>query len=230
MTNANTIAVCAFAMTIVGSKLGAQDLSRYRTFELGADVAVVSASTGAASSDVTTIHQRPALLQDLQWRPSRWMPGSSALSMDPVDHVVFSFYNERLFRIVVDYGRDRTDGMTDADMVDAISALYGPSVKSAPGPVRVRSQVEIESGSPVARWAAEDRAVVLYRTFSYGAFRLIVSDVAVADLARKSAIQAQRLDEQEAPQREIARQKKERDDASAAAEKARSANKGFFRP
>jgi hypothetical protein len=230
MTNARTITACAFAITIMGSRLGAQDLSRYRTFELGANVAAVSALTGVASSEATTIHQRPALLQDLRWRPSRWMPGSSEDSMDPVDHVVFSFYNEHLFQIVVDYGRDRTEGMTDADMIDAISALYGSGVKSARGPVRAQSQVEIESGSPVARWEGEDRAVVLYRMSSYRTFRLIVTDVAVADLARKSAIQAQRLDEQEAPQREIAKQKKERDDALAAADKARSANKGAFRP
>jgi hypothetical protein len=59
---------------------------------------------------------------------------------------------------------------------------------------------------------------------------VILTDVAVADLERKGAIQALRLDEQEAPQREIARQKKEQDDARAAAESARSANKGVFTP
>jgi hypothetical protein len=70
-----------------------------------------------------------------------------------------------------------------------------------------------------------EHAVVLYRTSSYReAFRLIVTDLVVADLARKGALQALRLDEEEAPRREIARQKKERDNARAAAEKARSAN------
>jgi hypothetical protein len=96
--------------------------------------------------------------------------------------------------------------------------------------VRVQSQIEIESDSPVARWGGGDRTVGLYRTSSYRTFRLIVTDVAVADLARKSAIQAQRLDNQEAPQREIARQKKERDEARAATEKARSSNKELFTP
>jgi hypothetical protein len=233
MMTARTVAACAFAMTIVGNRLDAQDLSRYRTFELGTDVAAVSALTGVASSAATTVHQRPVLSQDLEWRPSRWMPGATAA--DSVEQIVFSFYDDRLFRIVVEYGHDRTEGMTDADMIGAISAVYGPSVKPsvtpARGSVRVQSQIETESGSPVARWGDREHAVVLYRNSSYReAFRLIVTDLAVADLERKNEIQALRLDEQEAPQREIARQKKERDDARAAVEKARSDNKGLFKP
>ncbi len=235
MMTARTAVACAFAMTISGNRLDAQDLSRYRTFELGSDVAAVSALTGPAGSETKIVHQRPVLMQDLAWRPSRWTPGSNSESTDPIEQVVFSFCNDHLFRIVVDYDHDRTEGMTDADMIEAISAVYGanvkPSVKPTRSSVRVQSQIEIESGSPVARWGDTEHAVVLYRTSSYrGAFRLIVTDLAVAERARKGAIQALRLDEQEAPQREIARQKKERDDARAVAERARSANKGVFRP
>jgi hypothetical protein len=62
------------------------------------------------------IHQRPAVLQDLEWKPSAWAPGSMSVSTDPVEKFVFSFYNDRLYRVVVDYGYDRTEGMTDADM------------------------------------------------------------------------------------------------------------------
>lgn len=231
MMNARTLAICAFGMALVGHRLDAQDLSRYRTFELGSTLASVATLTGVASSDAKTIHQRPALLQDLEWRPSRWVPGSTSASTDPVEQIVFSFYNNQLFRVVIDYGRDRTDGMTDADMIAAISAVYGTSVKRVPGAVRVASRVEIESGSPVARWGDAEHAVVLYRTPSYReAFRLIMTEPALDDLAGKAAIQAMRLDEQEAPRRELARQNKERDDGRAAAEKARIANKGVFRP
>jgi len=233
MMTARIVAACAFAMTIVGNRLDAQDLSRYRTFELGTDLAAVSALTGVASSAATTVHQRPVLSQDLEWRPSRWAPGRT--DADSVEQIVFSFYNDRLFRIVVQYGHDRTEGLTNADMIDAISAVYGPSVKPGVTPtrgsVRVQSQIDTESGSPVARWGDTEHAVVLYRNSSYReVLRLIVTDLAVADLERKNAIQALRLDEQEAPQREIARQKKDRDDARAAVEKARSDNKGLFTP
>jgi hypothetical protein len=113
MMTARTVAACAFAMTIFGNRLDAQDLSRYRTFELGFDVAAVSALTGVAASEATIVHQRPVLLQDLAWRRSRWTPGSNSDSTDPVEQVLFSFYNDHLFRIAVDYGHDRTEGMTE---------------------------------------------------------------------------------------------------------------------
>jgi hypothetical protein len=230
MTTLHTVAACAFALTIGGQPVDAQDLSRYRAFDLGASVATVSAATGVASSEATVLHQRPALLQDLEWRPSRWIAGSTAESTDPVERIVFRFYNDRLFQLVVDYGRDRTEGMTDADMIAAISTAYG-SINPTRSPGRVQSPVEIESGTPVARWADATNAVVLYRTSSYRqVYRLIVTNAGDATLARKGTTEALRLDEQEAPQREIARQKKERDDARAAADKARHANKGQFIP
>ena len=231
MMQTRTLAICAFGLVLLTHGLEGQGPAQYRNFELGSNLAAVSTLTGVDSSGAKMIHQRPAVLQDLEWRPSRWVVGSTSASTDPVEQIVFSFYDDQLFRIVVDYGYDRTEGMTDADMIEAISAVYGTSVKPARGTLRVQSQVEIESGSPVARWGNADGAVVLYRTSSYReTFRLIVTDAVLADLARRAATQAVRLDEQQAPQRELARQKKERDDARVAGEKARTANKGLFWP
>ena len=83
----------------------------------------------------------------------------------------------------------------------------------------------------VARWGDSEHRVVLYQTSSYGAaYRLIVADARLDAMARKAEAQAGRLDDQEAPVRELARQKKERDDAHVAAAKARAANKPVFRP
>jgi hypothetical protein len=78
---------------------------------------------------------------------------------------------------------------------------------------------------------AANTGIALYQTSSYGAaYRLIVADVRLGGLAGKAEAQAGRLDDQEAPAREIARKKKERDDGRAAAATARAANKGVFRP
>ena len=75
------------------------------------------------------------------------------------------------------------------------------------------------------------QSVVLYRTSMYGtAFRLMVTEPRLDDLARKAEVQANRLDVQEAPRREIARQNKEVADGRAAKEKARLANRAAFRP
>jgi len=221
----------ALGAVLLSGTVAAQDLAQYRNFELKSTVATVSGLADVPASEARMIHERPAMLQDLRWRPSRWIAGSNSASTDPVEQMAFSFYNDQLFRIVVDYGHERTAGMTDADMTDAISAVYGTPVKRLPGGVRIVSQVEAESGSPVARWGNAEHAVVLYRTSSYGeAFRLIVTESALDGLARKAAIQAIRLDDQEAPRREIARQKKEQDDGRSSAEKARVANKAIFKP
>jgi len=231
MVNARALAIWTLALAVVPHGIQGQTRASYRNFALGSNVATIAEQAAVAVSEVKTIHERPAVLQDLEWRPARWIGGSTAVSTDPVEQVLFRFYNNQLFRIVVDYNNDRTEGMTDADMIEAISGVYGPQTKPAAGPRRVPSPVEIEAGSAIARWGDAEFTVVLYRTSSYRqAFRMIVTAPALDDAARKAVIQAARLDEREAPQREIARQKKERDAGLAVAEKARVANKAAFRP
>jgi hypothetical protein len=231
MMDARTFATGALGIVLLTSSIEAQGVAQYRNFALGSNVATVGNLTEVSALEAKTIHQRPALLQDLEWRPSRWIRGSMAESTDPVEHVVFSFYNDQLFRIVVDYSQNRTAGMTDADMIEAISTVYGPPATRPSGTVRVAPRLETERRSAVARWGDAVYAVVLYRSVSFGeGFRLIVTESALDDLARKATMQAARLDEQDAPRVEAARQKQQRDDRRAASDKARVANKAVFRP
>lgn len=232
MRLARTVGICAVGVVCSTHLAFGQDLSRYRNFELGSTLASVSSLTGVPPSEAKTLHQRPAVLQDLEWRPSRWVAGSAELSTDPVDQIVFSFYNDQLFRIVVDYGHDRTDGMTAADMIEGVSAVYGTPLLRTSRPARApASRLEIESGLSLARWGDAAHGVGLYQTSSYGAaFRLIVTETRLGELARKAEVQARRLDEQDAPRREVVRQQKERDDMRTAAAKARAVNKRVFRP
>jgi hypothetical protein len=226
-----SVALCTLGVLFLTHSVDGQAPARYRNFELGMNVGAVSALTGVDATEVKTIHERPAVLQDLEWRLAQWLAGSSAVSTDPVVQIVFSFVNDHLFRVVVDYDPDKTEGMTAADMVEALSTVYGASLKRTPGPARVASRVEAESGSPLARWGDASYTAVMYRTASYrGGFRLILTDSALDTIARKAALQAVRLDEQEAPRREVARLKKEKADTHTAAEKARIANKKVFRP
>jgi hypothetical protein len=231
MMDARTFATGALGIVLLTSSIEAQGVAQYRNFALGSNVATVGNLTEVSALEAKTIHQRPALLQDLEWRPSRWIRGSMAESTDPVEHVVFSFYNDQLFRIVVDYSQNRTAGMTDADMIEAISTVYGPPATRPSGTVRVAPRLETERRSAVARWGDAVYAVVLYRSVSFGeGFRLIVTESALDDLARKATMQGARLDEQDAPRVEAARQKQQRDDRRAASDKARVANKAVFRP
>ena len=226
-----SISICAVGAVLLTTGAAGQGLAQYRNFELKSDLAAISTLVGVPASEAKLIHQRPALMQELEWRPSRWIAGTSDASTDPVEHMIFSFYNNQLFRIVVDYGYDRTEGMTDADMTDAITSVYGTPVKRTGAAVRIPNRVEVESGSLVARWGDTSHGVVLYRNSAYRrTFRLIVTDPTLDDLSRKADSEAVRLDALEAPGREVARLKKESDDGRSVAEKARVVNKAAFRP
>ena len=231
MKSAQVIGMCTLAIVCSTRPLEAQDLSRYRNFELGSGLASVATAAGVSATDAKTTHDRPALLQALDYRLSYWTAGSNAPSTDPVERIAFGFYNDQLYRIAVDYSRDRTEGMTSADMIEALSAVYGPVLRpTSRGRGGAAPQVETEPGAPVAQWGDGQHAIVLYQIPSYGTFQLLVTDLRLADLGRKAAQQAVRLEDQEAPQREFARQQKERDDQRAASAKARAVNKGTFQP
>lgn len=232
MRNCGFIGVCALALALYETALAAQDLGRYREFELGSEVAAVSHVTGIALSDVKIVHHRPALIQELTWRPGYGTRRPAAPDIESVERMVFGFYDDQLFRVSVHYDRERTKGLTDADMIEAISSIYGGQVE--PTVSRNRQALLIYDdilSTPIAQWGNVDHSVRLYRPSSYAtSFKLVVTAEPMAALARTAAARALQLDAQEAPQREAAREKKESEDRRAAEEKARSTNKPMFRP
>jgi len=230
MISLRTLGVVAVGLVVSTHALESQDRARYRDYKLGADLASTSVLTGVAASEAKTIQQRPAMMQELLWRRPYQLSGTTA-EADPVQEIVFSFYSDQLSKMVIDYDRDRTAGLTDADLIDAISTEFGPRLK--PGvktgqPAAPR--LDEESGTRIARWGDADYAVELYRSSYASGFRLIVTSPRLEALARTAVAQAARLDEREAPQREIARQKKEADERAESEAKARAANKAAFRP
>jgi hypothetical protein len=226
-----TIAACALGMVLAANGLAAQDRDRYREFQLRSDVAAVLAITGVKTPEVKFIHQRPAVIQELRWRP-RYAVTRSAADANATEQIVFTFYNDQLFRLTVEYDSERTKGLTDRDMTEAISAIYGSEVtptlsRTRPAP----ALYEEESGTPVARWGDANDSLMLYRSSSYAIrFRLVMTAEPLAALARTAAARAGVLDDREAPQREAAREKQEAEDRRAAEEKARSTNKAIFQP
>jgi hypothetical protein len=210
--------------------LQAQDRSRYRDFQLGSDLPSVAALAKVSPSAAKTIHQRPAVIQELEWRPPYVMSGATLSQNDPVQRIVFSFYDDQLFKLVIGYDRQRTNGLTDRDMIDAISETYGPAVLPTLKTLPAVPRADPESGTLVAQWGDPDYSVALYRSSFASEFRVIVASPRLEGFARTAVMQAIRLDENEAPEREIARQKKEADDIRASQEKARLANKAAFRP
>src|SRR6185436_16494001 len=147
-----TPTLAVLSVVLLTCPLLGQDRSRYRNFELGSDLLSVSAHAKVDASTAKTIHSRPAMMQELDWRPPYVVTALSAAQDDPVRQIVFSFYDNQLSRMVVDYEHERTSGLTDADMIDALSVAYGPSLKLAARRARAFSRVEEESGTAVARW------------------------------------------------------------------------------
>jgi len=207
----------------------AQDLSKYREFQLGMNLLAVAKKANVKPSEARVIYQRPAVIQELEWRPQSSY--SSSAQRDPVKEVLFSFYNDELYRIVINYDQDRTEGLTDEDMIEGISAQYGtpttPVAKIISSP---SSQVYSDSEKVVARWEDSQYSFNLFR-FSYGStFGMLVFSKRLEALAQVAIIKAIRLNDQEAPQREIERQKKQDEEKRAAGQKARPVNKANFRP
>lgn len=203
----------------------AGDLSGYRNFELGSDLATVAKRAAVDPLKAKVIHSRPALIQDLEWCPQ---PLGASSQTESVQEVVFSFYGGELFRIKVDYDRYQTEGLTVDGFVDAISATYGPATKpTAPAkvaPGRYSDQEEI-----VAQWQDSQYRFDLIR-LPYGpTFRLVGVTKKLEAYTRAATLEAKWLDDQEAPQRDAARIASEEEAAKSKLEKARLVNKANFR-
>jgi hypothetical protein len=204
----------------------ANDLSKYRIFQLGMDLPTVAKQAGSNPSQAKAIHRRPALIQELEWRPQH--PGSSSPTEAAKD-VVFSFYDGQMFRIVINYDRYETEGLTPDDLVEAISATYGiaamPTAPAKAAPGRYGDQEEV-----LAQWQDLQYRFDLIRS-SYGPTYKLVGVLKKLEAPAQAAIvEAARLDEKEAPQREADRIAKEDETERARLEKARHVNKPKFRP
>lgn len=230
MMSTRTLVATVVGLVTVIPALHGQDHALYRDYQLGASLASVSALTGVTPMEGKAIHERPAVRKELRWRRP-YVPSTPAAPIDPVKEILFSFYDDQLTQIVVDYDADQTAGMTDADLTEAISTQYGPVSKPGAKAGRAAaSQLEAESGTLVARWGDADVAVALVRASYTSGLRLIVTSPRLDALAQAAEVKAQRLDLVEGPRRERDRQKKEAADAQALLEQVRLANKAAFRP
>lgn len=202
------------------------DLSKYRNFQLGTDLAAVAAQAGADPSQATVVHRRPALIQELDWRPQ---PHGSSSKAEAVQNVVFTFYDGALFRIAIDYDRYQTEGLTTDDFVQAISMTYGTaekpaaSVKTAPAGYGERQDI-------VARWQDSQYAFDLIRSEYGPTFRLVGVLKRLQAPAQAAIAEAKRLDDKEAPQREAARIADSKEADRAKLEQSRLLNKAKFQP
>jgi hypothetical protein len=204
----------------------AADLSQYRGFRFGEDIATVAKRANTNATQVSVIQKRPVVIQEVEWRPQSL--GGSAKS-EAAKQVIFSFFGGELFRIAVEYDRYETEGMTVDDFVEAISATYGaaerPNLLSTTAPRNYGDQEEI-----LAQWQDPQYSFDFIRS-SYGpTYRLVGTLKRLDAQVRASMIEAKKLDDQEAPQREASRLLREEETAKSKASKSRLENKPKFRP
>ena len=235
MISLRNIAISVFGAVIAAAPTYSQDLSRYREFQLETNLPTVAKQIRVKPSDAKAIHERPAMIQELEWRAP--LTDSSQRS-ESIGNILFRFYNGELYRLVVTYDRDRTEGMTAEDLVEAVSAKYGtatrPDAEIILYSTRLFSDGEKmildRSEKVIARWEDSQYSFNLFQSSSEAAFGLVVYSKRLDDLARAAIIESVRLDKQEAPQREIESRKKKDEENRAEQEKSRRANKAPFRP
>lgn len=229
MTGLRAVAVASLGFVLGGQPAVAQAPFSYREYALEASVASVVTISAARESDARTLHERPARIQELEWRVPYGRSGSPLA--DPVRDIRFSFFNDQLYQVVVTYERDRTEGLTNEDLIESLSAIYGTPLLLT----RATSRAAIQPGMPgdaavVAQW--EDAAGLL--TLALGGYppqyQLVLVSKALHAQARAAITEAVRLDAREAPERERDRRTNEAAAAQAAGRKARILNKAAFRP
>jgi len=220
--------VSAACIVLAVSTVSSAELSRYREFELGTSVATVTAVTQNAAR-VRIVHSRPALIQQLEWRP-RYMAGAPQADRDSIGEVVFSFVDDQLFQMSIAYAQDRTSGLTDQDMVGSLTAVYGAPSSPAPRTRTTSSLLALDTPVVIAEWRHADTTVALQRREYSESFFLVITSLPLDIIARKAQATAVAMDQSEAPAREAALLKKRAADEKVAAETTRSANKKVFQP
>jgi hypothetical protein len=222
------IVVALLAMLVASVPAAAQSaLSSYRDVTLGDTVQVVADRLEMARQDATVLHARPALVEELTWRPNRYASGPAA-SAETVAEVVMTFHADRVARMVVVYERERTQGLTDNDLLEALTEVYGlASLASAPTqPGRDLSSERRTFG----RWEDSDTVVLLWREVYPNRVGLTITSIS-ADRALQQAIaDGERLYLSEAPQRDRDRRAAESAATAARDEKLRLENKKKFKP
>jgi hypothetical protein len=229
MTNTRSFAISISLALFLIPWGCAQDLSGYRSFHLGMNLDAAAGQADIKASEAKSICLRPVLIQELQWQSRSSF--NSLPKADPVKEILLDFYNGELFRILVSYHQDLTEGLTDEDLIAGISAKYGTPTKPA-GIVNVYSPSHLYSqdATLIARWEDSQYSFNLFRLSYKSTPGMLIFSKRLEPLARAALTEAKRLDAQEAPQREIDRQKQQDEDNRAAEQKVRPANKVNFRP
>jgi hypothetical protein len=200
-----------------------QTLSTYRGFSLGTSLAALAKQTGQDPQQADLIYQKPDVIQQIMYWPNR---GSYPVKAESVSQILFSFCDRRLYKISVTYDGGATQGLTDADMVKAISARYGEATSFYPEVALPAHDEYTPAPMAIAGWDDAEALAILWRSNALDPFTLTISSKTLAARADAAVAQSLRLEKAEAPQKELDQQK----NATEKLEAARQKNIKAFRP
>jgi len=226
--NLRLISIALSSLALSTSLLCAADLTTYRNFRLGMSVAEITQQTGAMPQEVKLISSRPERIDELDWKMN-WTPPAAGVRADPFREIDFRFYNGALSGLTVTYDPDRTAGLTDADMVEALTRIYGGASKAAVPDVAFNSGYS-KTVKVLAHWEDAQSQLSAVRLPYEAGFGIILLSKNSTAKSEKAMLESDRLDRVEAPQRELAIEAKRAAEAQTKDEKSRSTNKPGFTP
>jgi hypothetical protein len=207
---------------MAASSVSAGNFSEYRNFKLDSGLVGVAEQAQMKPADVTVIHERPAMIEELAWR---------APSGDSVKNIKFGFYEGELFRMVVSYNDYNTEGLTTQDMVEAISGTFGDKTDSPPESITLPTIYDDEELVQVlARWTDPNWSFNLVRSKHAPTFYLVALSAQLYPTAEAAKAEGLRLDRQEAPRKELRRLEEREEQRRLQMEQARTDNVPSFRP
>jgi hypothetical protein len=187
-----------------------QDLSKYRNFSFGTSLVGVSKQVDRHPIDAEVIYQQPGLVQELTWYPP--LPFESSRPAEPVEKVIFSFYNGGLYRMLVVYDSSAIKGLTDEDMIRVLSAKYGVATRSVGNLNFPTNPPYTATEKVIARWEDSQYSLNLFRSSASDTFAIVMFDKRLDAQAGVSIAESVRLEQQEAPQKEAERVRKQAGD------------------
>jgi hypothetical protein len=201
----------ALAVSLLSAQLMyGQDLSMYRNFSFGMSAANVAKLADEKPTEVTVLHQRPALIQELTWYPPQ--PFEPFRPVEPAEKVLFSFYNGELYRMLVTYDSDATKGLTSEDMIQSLSARYGTATRPDVAVHFPTNESYRATEKVIARWEDSQYSLNLFRSTLSDTFAVVMYSKRVDAQAAVAIAESVKLEQQEAPQKEAARLKQVADD------------------
>lgn len=201
-----------------------QTLSTYRKFSLGTSLAAVAKQSGQDPQLANLIHQKPDVIQEMTYWPNR--TSTYPVTAESVSQILFNFCDQRLYKISVTYDGQATQGLTEDDMVQALSARYGTATRFYPEIALPSNDEYAPAQRGIAGWEDSETSVVLSHSDNLDSFELTISSKSLVAKADAAIAESLLLEKAEAPQKELDQQKSSADKLEAARQK----NIKAFRP